>query len=158
MSTRRTRASLCVLPLLAACGVGNADGNQAESVSPVESAGGVTVVRYCEKFAEAYLKRQAIDYAGLSVRIDKQPDIMTWLSNAFQPPDSRFTSGYNCQLTARNEQGQVQSVSIGIFLTGTLEFATYTKWKDLQIIPIEHVVDETHGRAGYGVFKYLKEP
>ena len=158
MSMRKTCAIFCVLPLLAACGVGNANGERAERGGPVESAGSVTVVRYCEKFAEEYLERKAIDYTGLSVRTEKQPDIMMWLSNAFQPADSRFTSGYDCQFSTRTGDGRMQTVSVGIFLTGTLEFANYTKWKDLQIIPVEHVADDAHGRAGYGVFKYLKEP
>ena len=158
MSMRKTCASLCALPLLAACGVGSAGGEQSGSAGPVGSAGSVTVVRFCEKFAEEYLQREAIDYTGLSVRTEKQPDVMTWLSNAFQPPDSRFTSGYDCRFTARNGRGQAQTVSVSIFLTGTLEFAHHTKWERLQIIPVEHVVDDTHGRAGYGVFKYLEEP
>ena len=158
MLARRAWASLGVLPLLVACGAGNAEGERAAGGGAVESVGSVSVVRYCEKFAEAYLASNAIDHAGLSVRIGRSPDIMMWLSNAFQPSDSRFTAGYDCQFTARNDQGQVQEFSVGIFLTGTLEFAHYTKWKDLQIIPVEHVVDETRGRAGYGVFKYLKEP
>ena len=106
----------------------------------------------------AYLESNAIDYTGLSVRTEKKPDIMNWLSNVFQPSDSRFTAGYDCRFTARNDQGQVQAVAVGIFLTGMLEFARYTQWKNLQIIPVEHVVDEALGRAGYGVFKYLEEP
>ena len=153
----KTRTSLCVLPLLAACGAGSADGERAAGGGRVEPAG-VSVVRYCEKFAEAYLESSAIEYTGLSVRTEKKPDIMKWLSNAFSPSDSRFTAGYDCRFTARNDRGEVRTVSVGIFLTGTLEFAHYTQWKNLQIIPVEHVVDEARGRAGYGVFKYLEEP
>ena len=160
MPMSKTRASLCILPLLAACKVGNADGEQAASGGTAEPSGSVSVsvVRYCEKFAEAYLESNAIDYTGLSVRTDKKPDLMNWLSNVFAPSDSRFTAGYDCRFTARNDQGEVRAVSVGIFLTGTLEFAHYTKWKNLQIIPVGHVVDEPRGRAGYGVFKYLEEP
>ena len=118
------------------------------------------MVRYCEKFAEAYLASNAIEHTGVSVRTEKKPDIMMWLSNLFQPSDSRFTAGYDCRFTARGGEGEgeVRTVSVGIFLTGTLEFAHYTKWKNLQIIPVEHVVDAARSRAGYGVFKYLKEP
>ena len=158
MSMSKTCASLCVLPLLAGCGAGNADGERAASGRTVESAGSVSVDRYCEKFAEAYLASNAIDYTRLSVQTEKKPDIVMWLSNVFQPSDSRFAAGYGCRFTARNDQGPVQAVSVGIFLTGTLEFAHYTQWKNLQIIPVEHVVDEARGRAGYGVFKYLEEP
>ena len=158
MSMSKSWASLCVLPLLAACGAGNADGERAAGGTRIEPAGSVSVVRYCEQFAEAYLASNAIGYTGLSVRTEKKPDIMMRLSNVFQPSDSRFTAGYDCRFTARGGEGQFRTVSVGLFLAGTLEFAHYTKWKDLQMIPVEHVVDATRGRAGYGVFKYLKEP
>ena len=158
MSMSRTWAILCALPLLAACGAGSADGKRGAAGTPVEPADSVSVVRYCEKFAEAYLESRAVEYTGLSVRTEKKPGIMNWLSNVFSPSDSRFTAGYDCRFTARGGEGEVRTVSVGMFLTGTLEFAHYTQWKNLQIIPIEHVVDETRGRAGYGVFKYLEEP
>ena len=149
---------LSVVTLLAACWTENADVERAGTGSRVGSAGSVSVVRYCERFAEAYLASRAIGYTGLSVATEKEPDILMWLSNVFQPSDSRFTAGYDCRFTARGVEEQVRTVSVGIFLTGTLEFAHYTMWKDLQMIPVEHVVDVTLGRAGYGVFKYLKEP
>ena len=158
MSMSKTWASLCALPLLAACGAGNADGERAAGGTRIEAAGSVSVARYCEKFADAYLQSKAIDHTRLSVRTEKKPDIMNWLSNVFAPSDSRFTAGYDCRFSARNAEGQVHAVSVGIFLTGTLEFAHYTQWKSLQIVPIEHVVDDTRGRAGYGVFKYLEAP
>ena len=158
MSMGKARASLCVLLLLAACGAGNADGEPAAAGGRAEPAGSVGVVRYCEKFAEAYLERNAIGYTGLSVRIGRKADLMMWLSNAFSPSDSRFTAGYDCRFTASGGEGEVLTVSVGLFLTGTLEFAHYTKWENLQIIPVGHVVDEARGRAGYGVFKYLDEP
>ena len=158
MSMSRTWVILCVLSLLAACWTGKADDERAGTESGVGSAGSVSVIWYCEKFAEAYLTKNAIDYTGLSVEAEKMPDIMMWLSNVFQPPDSRFTAGYDCRFTVRGDKGQVRKLSVGIFLTGTLEFAHYTKWKTLQVIPVEHVVDATRGRAGYGVFKYLEGP
>ena len=158
MPMSRTWASLCVLPLLAACGAGSADGERTAGGGTVAPAGNVSVVRYCEKFAEAYLESNAIGYTGLSVRTEKKPDIMNWLSNVFSPSDSRFTAGYDCRFTARNVQGEARTVSVGLFLTGTLEFAHHTKWDNLQLVPVEHVVDDTRGRAGYGVFKYLEEP
>ena len=158
MSMSKTWTSLCFLALLAACGEGDSEEERAAGGGSVESADGVSVVRYCEKFAEAYLESNAIEYSGLSVRIEREPDIMMWLSNAFQPSDSRFTAGYDCRFTARGGEGEVRTVAVGIFLTGTLEFAHYTKWQNLQIIPVAHVVDEARGRAGYGVFKHLEEP
>ena len=148
MSMSRTWVCLSVVTLLAACWTGNADEERAGTGSRVGSAGSVSVVRYCEKFAEAYLASHAINYTGLSVATEKEPDIMMWLSNVLQPSDSRHAASRN----------RFETVSVGIFLTGTLEFAHYTKWQALQMIPVEHVVDATLGRAGYGVFKYLKEP
>ena len=130
----------------------------AASGGTVETAGSVGVDRYCGKFAEAYLERNAIDYTVLSVQTEKKTDLMKWFSNVFSPSDSRFTAGYDCRFTAHGGEGRTRTVSVGLFLTGTKEFAHFTKWENTQIIPIEHVVDETHGRAGYGVFKYLQEP
>ena len=54
--------------------------------------------------------------------------------------------------------GRVRTTSVGVLLTGTSGVAHYTEWKSLQIIPIEHVADEIHGRAGYGAGKCLKTP
>ena len=155
---RKPAASLFVLTFLAGGGLGNADAERVAGGEPVESGGSVSVVRYCEQFAEAYLESQAIDYSDLSVQTEKKAEFLTWLSNAFAPPDSRFTAGYDCRFTAQTDQGQARTVAVGLFLTGTLEFAHYTKWPNLQLIPVEHVVDEAHGRAGYGVFKYLTDP
>ena len=154
MAMSKTWVSLCVVPLLAACWTENSH----EERAGVGSQGSVSVVRYCEKFAGAYLAKHAIDYTGLSVATEKKPDIMMWLSNMFSPSDSRFTAGYDCRFTARGATVQGRTVVVGIFLTGTLEFAHYTKWEGLQLVPVEHVVDETRGRAGYGVFKYLEKP
>ena len=158
MPMSRTWASLCVLALVVGCGGGDANGERTTGGTRVEAAGSVSVARYCEKFAEAYLASNAIAYTGLSVRTGKKPEIMKWFSNLFSPSDSRFTAGYDCEFTARNVEGEVRTVSVGLFLTGTLEFAHYTKWENLQLIPVERVVDDTRGRAGYGVFKYLEEP
>ncbi len=83
---------------------------------------------------------------------------MTWISNVFQPSYSEFTLGYDCHFQARNKGGRVHDVSVGIFLARYFRFAEYTQWKNLQIIPIAYVVDNTNNKAGYGVFKYLENP
>ena len=77
MSMSRTRARLCVLPLLAACGAGNADGERTAGGGTAAPAGSVSVERYCKQFAEAYLASNAIAYTGLSVRTEKKPDLMS---------------------------------------------------------------------------------
>ena len=65
---------------------------------------------------------------------------------------------YDCRFRARNREGRLHDVSVGLFLEETLSFVKYTQWKGLQIIPIEFVVDERNNPAGYGVFKCLTTP
>ena len=143
-----------ILMILLASGgadIGNNEG--AREGRPV-----VTVSGYCEKFARQYSEDNAIGYQEGSARVEKKSDIMRGLSNLFQPSDSRFTAGYACRFRAGIEGEQAQDYSVGLFLTGTLHFAEYTQWKQLQVIPIEHVIDQANDRAGYGVFKYLEKP
>lgn len=103
-----------------------------------------------------YAENNRVAYRKGSARTDKESDVWMWISNAFQPPGSRFTAGYRCRF--RTGAGEAHEVSVGIFLTQTLDFAEHTKWENLQIVPIEYVMDEVNYRAGYRVFKYLKSP
>lgn len=116
----------------------------------------MAVPAYCERFAEAYSARQALKFVPDSVRTGKTLDVMTWVSNRFQPPDARFVSAYACRFEAADVRGRHRRVDVQLLLTETRRFAEYTQWEDLQTIPIEYVVDEVDGRAGYGVFKYLE--
>ena len=125
---------------------------------PAPLAESVSVADYCESFARTYSQKNALDYQEGSARTRERLIIERWISNLFSPADSRFTAGYKCHFTARNNEGPAQEFSVGMFLTGTLEFAIYTQWKPLQTIPIAYVTDKTTGRAGYGVFKYLDKP
>ena len=122
-----------------------------------------TVSVYCAKFAQAYLanregaaRQKSLDAPPIAVV--KQVDAWLWLSNLFQPPGSRFVSGYRCQFSASNKSGEARDVSVDLLLTETLSFAQYTQWPRLQLIPIEYVVDEANDRSGYAVFKYLESP
>ncbi len=92
------------------------------------------------------------------MHVARQSDAWMWLSNLFQPPGSRFVSGYRCRFSAVNESGEAQDVSVDLLLAETLSFAQYTQWPGLQIVPIEYVVDKANDRSGYGVFKYLEAP
>ena len=114
----------------------------------------VTVTQYCTDFAEAYARANALAFQEGSVHTERESVVVQWLSNFFQPRGSRFTSGYDCRFRAGN--GEAQTFSVGLFLTGTLAFARHTQWEKLQIIPIAYVTDGD--RAGYGVFKYLEVP
>ena len=158
MLPKKIRLSRCILMvLLASCGAGNGDSAGAQERTSVHSRRGVGVAGYCEKFAREYSRRNGLRFRDGSARTVKSSDVMTWISNVFQPPDSRFTSGYDCRFQAEDAGGRLRDVSVGVFLTKTLRFAEHTKWEDLQIVPVEYVVDETNGRAGYGVFKYLEK-
>ena len=142
--------------LLVGCDAGNAQRQTPNEGTAVVSP--ITVSGYCEKFALRYCTLNALEYQKRSARAGKRTDVMKWIANVFQPADSRFTSGYECRFRARRNGEQARVISVDIYLTRTLEFAEYTKWEGLQIIPVEYVVDETHDRAGYGVFKYLDGP
>ena len=159
MSPGKICLSHCVLMvLLATCaaGIGSSDG--AREGKSVDSRRRLTVSGYCEKFARQYSENNAMGYREGSASTKKKSDVMMGFSNLFAPSDSRFTSGYDCRFRAGRKGKQGQDYSVGLFLTGTLHFAEYTQWKKLQIIPIEHVMDEANDRAGYGVFKYLDKP
>ena len=153
----KTCLSGCVaMVLLAGCAAATAQRQTRDEGTAVVSP--ATVSGYCEKFALRYCALNALEYRERSARADKRTDVMTWIGNVFQPADSRFTSEYDCRFRASGNGERARVISVGVYLTRTLHFAEYTKWKDLQIIPVEYVVDETHARAGYGVFKYLEAP
>ena len=118
------------------------------------SAPGVRVAEYCETFAKRYAEIHETPYRDGSAHTSKQSDVMRWASNVFQPAGSRFTAGYDCRFEVGAEA--TVPVSVSLYLTETQAFAEHTQWEKLQIIPIEHVVDEARGRAGYGVFIYRK--
>lgn len=159
MPMRKTGFHRCFLILLlAGCGIGGGGIVWAEKEKSVDSRSRLTVLGYCENFARKYSRNHAMDYRESSVKIEKKSDVLMHLSNIFQPSDSTFTSGYDCYFQAREPRGEVRDIAVGIFLAKTLHFAEYTKWEGLQIVPVEYVVDEANGRAGYGVFKYLDRP
>lgn len=142
--------------VLCGCNAGNGRGGPEGDVQFSPSSNATTVSAYCERFAEAYSARQGLQRVPDSVRTGKTSDVMTWISNLFQPPDARFTSAYDCRFEAAGKQGQQRQVAVQLLLTETPEFAEYTQWDGLQTVPIEYVLDEVHGRAGFGVFKYLE--
>ena len=117
---------------------------------------GVTVAGYCQAFARTFCAQQALASQEQSVSLAPHSALFQGLSNLFQPPDSTFTAGYQCAFRARTPDGPAQPFAVSLLLTRTLSFAEHTQWERLQILPITYVTDETTGRAGYGVFKYLE--
>ena len=159
MAPKKIRLSHGILlVLLASCGAATENSGRVEDTGSVASRSGVTVAAYCEKFAREYSKRKMLEHQDGSTTTGKRSDVMMLISNVFQPSDSRFTAEYDCRFRARDAQGRVHDVSVGVFLTKTLHFARYTQWERLQIVPIAYVVDGAKDRAGYGVFKYLEGP
>jgi len=119
------------------------------------AVGETTVQGYCASFAHQYASQTAVDLVKDSIQVETEPAVLRWMSNLFQPPGSRFESGYRCRFETVSPRKE-HTVSVSLYLAETRDFAEHTQWKDLQIIPIEHVVDEANGHAGYGVFKYLR--
>lgn len=157
---RKTSVFVLVFMLSGCAGAVSGEAGRAgdRSTAVPRSRGTLAVSGYCEDFAMKYAENNGVAYRKDSARTEKESDAWMWISNAFQPPGSRFTAGYRCRFRTRAGHGEAHEVSVGIYLTQTLGFAEHTKWEDLQIVPIEYVVDEAHDRAGYGVFKYLKSP
>lgn len=149
----RIVAALCVLAALAGF---PASAQEAMDAHPQAESEPEAVSSYCARFARAYAATHRVDLAG-EVRVRKAPAIMRRLSNVFQPAGSRFVSGYRCRFATAASGGEHRSVSVGLYVAETREFAEYTQWKGLQTIPIARVEDERNGRTGYGVFKYLRE-
>lgn len=141
---------------LAACRSGNGTveraGNDDLAVDPSDNS--VSVSQYCEEFASTHSEINGLDYSADSVSTELSSDARMWLQNAVQPTDSRFTAGYVCRFQATDES-KVRKFTVRIYLTKTRSFAEHTQWEDLQLVPIRHVLDETNGRDGYGVFKFL---
>ncbi|MCY4614393.1 MAG: hypothetical protein OXB94_12350 [Nitrospira sp.] len=121
-------------------------------------AAGVDVNQYCLSFAQQYASDRGLDDRAIRAWTNPESDLMRWASNLFSPAHSRFTAGYECCFEITDAETGEHKISVGLFLTGTKEFAEYTQWEKTQIIPITFVVDPESGRAGYGVFKYLDEP
>lgn len=150
-SCRRSRGRLT----LAGAGIAVACCHGAVAATAVED--GTSVTDYCASFALAYEARHRVDLIPDSVRAEAASLFMRWTSNLFQPPGSRFTGGYRCRFAVRSSAGAREAVSVDLYLAETLAFAEHTQWEELQIVPVERVVDQANGRAGYGVFKYLRQ-
>lgn len=116
----------------------------------------VSVESYCAEFVSVYSHRNEVVQDKDSVAVKRLPVVLKWLSNAFQPRDSRFVAGYRCSFATINEDGARESASVSIYLTETREFAEFTQWECLQIVPIRRIVNETDGSIGYGVIKYFE--
>lgn len=85
----------------------------------IDAQDGLTVSRYCEKFARTYSEDHAMEYQERSASIERQSDGLMWLSNLFQPPHAKFTAGYECHFHAGRKGESAQKISVGVFLAKT---------------------------------------
>lgn len=130
--------------------------NNVISVESVENTG-KSAEDYCGNYAKAYANSKTYVLASDSIRVKKQGKITQSIFNRFQPSGSRFLAGFDCRFDATSTTGKRRRISVKLYVVETLEFAEFTQWERLQIIPIQEVEDTTTGLIGYGVFKYLKD-
>jgi len=113
---------------------------------------------YCRSYAQAVpvalLQQSDSYYIEGSAKIAQLMNISRWLSNLFQPPDSRFYAGYKCRFSIQ-QQDRTTAASVQLLLANTQIYANHTQWEHIQIIPIKAIDDTDNGRTGYIVVKYL---
>lgn len=149
-TNRVSRSALAALIVIALC-------QGAMGAEPKSDQSSTTVNEYCGAFAKAYAETKSSIVVPDSMRIKARPRILRWMSNSFQPRNSRFVAGYRCRFATLTAEEKHQKFAVYLYLTETLEFAERTQWERLQIIPIKLVQDTKRKRSGYGVFKYLEE-
>ncbi len=115
---------------------------------------------YCRSYARAVperlLHRPADRYVVGSASVTRvRSPIGRWLSNLFQPANSRFHAGYRCDFSITH-QDALHPASVQLLVANTLGYAEHTQWPHLQIIPIRAIDDPDNGRTGYVVVKYLE--
>lgn len=145
---------VCAL-LAAACG-GATQGASRQAGSPAGPRD-ESVASFCKAFAKQYAGDNGLELLEGSERVSPKSDWLMRLSNVFQPSDSRFTAGYECRFLTGGGEDPAAGYAVDLILANTLEYAQYTQWERLQLVPITYLVDEERKRSGYGVFKYLKE-
>ena len=148
--------AICVVSVALFAGFAGGKG-QGGRTSPEE---GVSLQGHCRSFAAKWTANKGYSLLPDSVRTERKSlldSVLNSLSNLVSPAGSTFAGGYDCRFRARDRTGRARVVSVGLFLAETPGFALYTQWRNLQIVPIRHVVDESDDTAGYAVFKYLKD-
>ena len=118
------------------------------------------VFRYCERFAVAasarLIESPGASYAAGSSRVARERfgAVTTFVSNVFQPRDSRFVDAWRCtfsiSVSDRSCTGQV-----ALFIAEHAEFAEYTSWPRLAIIAGNRIATADGKTIGYAVPKYF---
>ena len=109
---------------------------------------------YLDALAELYEKNSSSHATARVSALDRGSGVMKFISNIFQPPDSRFHSGYTCRFHI-NLREKKHPGSMLLLLTESKAFAEYTQWAFIQIIEIGEV-SHPQDRTLYAVVKYLE--
>ena len=119
------------------------------------------VLRYCERFAAAapgrLIDSRGAYYVAGSARVvrPRLGDVVTRLSNTFQPPDSRFVAAWRCRFSI-SMNGQSCAGEVALTLAEHTEFAEHTSWPRLAIIDGNRILSAGGTTIGYAAPKYFE--
>ena len=119
------------------------------------------VLEYCENFARhapeklsaAPTARYVPQSAVVKQRIRDR--ITTVVSNFFQPRDSRFLRAWNCRFRVTLE-GKTCAGKVSLPVVEHKDFADYTQWPELMIVPDNRITDAAGTAVGYLTPKYYE--
>ena len=137
---------------LVACGPHTAD---------VDDPAYDSILRYCEQFAAAVparlLKSPGAHYDAGSARVvrPRLGNVVTRLSNTFQPPDSRFADAWQCTFSISMD-GQPCAGEVALPIAERAEFAEYTSWLRLVIVDGNRIVTAGGTTLGFATPKYFE--
>lgn len=107
-----------------------------------------------------WVENKNVSLSPDSVRAERKSLVESVLNSLFNlvfPAGSTFTGGYDCRFRVKDRSGSARDVSVDLLRAETPGFAKHTQWRNLQIVPIRHVVDEANETSGHAIFKYLRD-
>ena len=152
LNAKRFTPVMAAAVALAACGPQTAD---------VDDPAYDSMLRYCERFAAAapdrLLKSPGAHYIAGSARVfrTRLDDIVTCLSNTFQPLDSRFAAAWQCTFSISMD-GQPCAGEVTLPIAEHAEFAEYTSWPRLAIVDDNRIVTSGGSTIGFATPKYFE--
>lgn len=118
------------------------------------------VLRYCGRFAAAVparlLESPEASYIAGSARVYRTPvdDAATFVTNVFQPRDSRFFGTWQCAFSL-SMNGRHCTGEVALPIAEHAEFAQYTSWPQLAFIEENSIVSSDGTTIGYATPKYF---
>ena len=119
------------------------------------------VLRYCERFAVAVparlLQSPEASYVPGSARVGRTRlgDVVTHVSNVFQPADSRFAAGWQCTFSIAL-RGRRCDGEVALPIAERAAFADYTSWPRLMIVDDHRIMSADSTTIGYATPKYFE--